>query len=249
MTKTSGLGQNFYIGGFDLSGNVSAISAARGSWSTLDVTSINESAVERLQALRDGEISFNTWFDVAAGREHFALKTLPLTDVGVMYVTDVPALDAQAACLWAKQIDYNWARAQDGSLAGTVQTLANGYGLEWCEMLTAGIRVDTTGTAGAYIDFGSVSSAYGACAYLQVFSVTGTSVTVVVEDSASAGSGYSAITGLSFSAVTPGGAPTTQHLQTATGATIRRYVRATTSGTFSNAQFAVGFVRHLSTSI
>jgi len=52
------------------------------------------------------------------------------------------------------------------------------------------------------------------------------------------------VTGLAFSAVT-GGSLSVQRLSTTTTATIRRYVRVATTGTFSNAQFAVNFVRYV----
>ena len=51
---------------------------------------------------------------------------------------------------------------------------------------------------------------------------------------------FAAITGAAFIAATTGGA---QRLETAANATVRRYVRAVTSGTFSNAVFFVHFVR------
>jgi hypothetical protein len=253
VTKTSGLGQNFYIGGYNLSGDVCAVSAVKGTVSVLDVTDISQSAYNRVAARRDGEITFNTWYDVAAGREHAILKTLPLTDTMVMYVTDVPALDAQAACLSAIQVNYDWTRAADGSLMGTVQCLADdgnvagniGAALEWCEMLTPGVRTDTTATAPATgVDFGSASTLFGLSAYLQVFSVTGTSVTVSIDDSAD-NSTFAPVTGAQFAAATSGGSPQVQRIQTTAGQTVRRYVRASTTGTFSNAQFAVAFYRHL----
>ena len=74
-------------------------------------------------------------------------------------------------------------------------------------------------------------------------SVVGTSCTVTIEDSAD-NLTFGAVTGLAFTAVTPGAAPTFQRLATSNTATIKRYVRAVTSGTFTSAVFQVTIVRN-----
>ncbi len=73
-----------------------------------------------------------------------------------------------------------------------------------------------------------------------MFAITGTSVTVTLEDSAD-NSSFAGFTGSAFTAATVLG---WQRIAGAAGATVRRYVRARTSGTFSNAQFAVVFVKN-----
>ena len=88
----------------------------------------------------------------------------------------------------------------------------------------------------------TLQSAFGAQAYLQVTSFTGTSVTVTVKDSAD-NSSFTAVTGLTFPAATA--APNTQRLATAATATIRRYLQVDTTGTFSSATFAVVLNRNL----
>lgn len=87
----------------------------------------------------------------------------------------------------------------------------------------------------------NLQSAFGAQAYLQVTSFAGTSVTVAVQDSADNAS-FAAVTGLSFTAVVA--APNTQRLATANNATIRRYLRVVTTGTFNPATFAVALNRN-----
>jgi hypothetical protein len=67
-------------------------------------------------------------------------------------------------------------------------------------------------------------------------------VTVAVQDSAD-NSTFTAVTGLTFTAVTA--APAWQRLATTGNATLRRYVRAVTTGTFSGATFAVVLDRNL----
>lgn len=88
----------------------------------------------------------------------------------------------------------------------------------------------------------TLQSAFGAQAYLQVTGFAGTSVTVAVQDSAD-NSTFTAVTGLTFTAVTA--APAWQRLATAGNATVRRYLRIATTGTFSNAVFAVALTRNL----
>lgn len=66
MAKQSGLGDNAYIGGYDLSGDICALSRIGGGPAAMDVTAINVSAYERIGGLRDGEISFQTWFNPTA---------------------------------------------------------------------------------------------------------------------------------------------------------------------------------------
>jgi hypothetical protein len=65
MTKMSGLGDNFYIGGYDLSGDVSAFSQIGGGPVLLDVTPVKSSANQRIGGLRTGDLQFTTFFEFA----------------------------------------------------------------------------------------------------------------------------------------------------------------------------------------
>lgn len=57
MSVSSGLGQNFYYGGYDLSGDTgSADDIGGGIVGTQDITAINMSAFRRIGLLRDGRI-------------------------------------------------------------------------------------------------------------------------------------------------------------------------------------------------
>jgi len=126
-------------------------------------------------------------------------------------------------------------------LTFAVQALANGYGLDWGRTLTAGKRTDTTATNGASVDHTDVTTAFGWQAFLHVFAFTGTSVTVTLQDSAD----DSAWANLAGGAFTAASGITSQRLEGGRTATVRRYLRAITSGTFSNAVFAVVFTRNL----
>ena len=62
MAKKSGLGNNLYISGFDLSGDIGAINNITTTRGVQDVTSINKSAHERLLTHTDSSINFNSFF-------------------------------------------------------------------------------------------------------------------------------------------------------------------------------------------
>jgi len=88
----------------------------------------------------------------------------------------------------------------------------------------------------------SCSTAFGAAAYLHAFSIATGTATVTVQDSASAASGFANLTGMGFTNVT---AATSQRIQGATNATVRRYIRLDITGTFTNLVCAGSFRRYL----
>lgn len=65
MTKTSGLGDNCYVGGYDLSGDIASMDQVSGGPATLDVTAISQSAHQRIGGIRTGGMQFTSWFEVA----------------------------------------------------------------------------------------------------------------------------------------------------------------------------------------
>lgn len=238
MAKQSGLGDNFYLNGYDLSGDVGAVQTIAGRRAALDVTAINGSAMERILGLGDGEMSFNSWFNDALLHEHVALSPLPTADVIASYFRGT-TLGNAAASIIGKQVNYDGTRNNDGSLAFAVQVLGNAFALEWGQMLTAGLRTDTAATNGASIDT-AASLSFGLSAILHVTAFAGTSVTVTLEDSAN-DSTWAAITGAAFTAASAIGA---QRIATSLTGTVRRYIRAVTTGTFSSATFAVNVIKN-----
>lgn len=134
----------------------------------------------------------------------------------------------------AKQVDYNPTRGQDGSLTLAIAALSNGFGLEWGNQLTAGKRTDTASTNGVGIDTLAATS-FGGQAYLQLFAFTGTSVVIKIQDSADNAT-FADVTGFAFTSAT---GVTTERLQLGATATLRRYLRVVSLGTFTNAQFSV----------
>lgn len=241
MAKQSGLGDGLIIGGVNVSGDVNSLGNIGGGPAPWEVTGIDKSAIERIGLNRDGRIEFVSYFNKAAGAAHLKLSTLPTADTLITYLRGT-SIGSPAASMMAKQIGYDPTRGADGSLTFAVSGQANAYGLEWGQQLTAGMRTDTAATNGTSLD-GAASSAFGAQVYLQASSAAGTSFTVTIEDSADNVS-FAAVTGLAFTAVTPAGSPTFQRLATANNATIRRYVRAVTTGTFTSAVFNVVLVRN-----
>lgn len=236
MTKQTGMGDNFYVGGYDLSGDVNSLSNISSPYEIDDVTAITQFANERVLLRRDGSMEFVTYMNIAAGQAHPVLSALPRTDVAVAYFRGT-TLGNPAACMVAKQINYDGNRADSGALRFTTQAQANSYGLEWGKSLTAGKRTDTSATNGSSIDTTGALN-FGAQAYLQVFSFTGTDATVKIQDSAD-NSSFADVTGLSFTQITA--APTSERKATSNTATIRRYLRAVTvtTGGFSSLAFAV----------
>lgn len=236
MSKQSGLGDNFYVAGYDLSGDIASLSGISGGPAVLTTTGINKSAMERIGGLRDGAMSFNSYFNPSSNQSHDRLSLLPTTDVIMSYFRGT-VLGTEAACLNAKQVNYDGNRGDDGSFVYNVNGQGNAYGLEWGKQLTAGKRTDGSATNGTGVDF-SAATAFGLQAYLQVFAFTGTSVTVSLEESSDNGVGdaWTAVTGGSFTAAS---GITSERIQTSRTLAVERYLRVVTTGVFSNVVFAV----------
>lgn len=154
MSKSSGLGEQFFLSGYDLSGDVGSLSNVHGGPELLDSTGINKYAHERLGGHVDAGLGFTAWFNDATGQAHPVLKTLPTGLVHVMYV-HASTIGAPAACMISRQINYDPTVGQDGSLSFAVQANNMGTGMEWAQMLTLGKRTDTAATAGTGHDGGA----------------------------------------------------------------------------------------------
>lgn len=242
MTKSSGLGDRLFIAGYNFSGDIGSLGRIGGGPAAGDVTGIDKSANERIGLLRDGSMEFSSFFNPAAAMSHARLSLLPTSDVILTYGRGT-TLGNPAASLVAKQSNYDGSRGADGSFTFSVQALANGYGIEWGRQLTAGIRTDGSATNGSSVDFGTGSTLFGLQAWLHVFAFTGTSVTVKIQQSSDDGAGdaFADVVGGGFTAAT---GITSQRIATANGLTVERYLRVVTTGTFSNAQFAVSVCRN-----
>lgn len=239
MAKRTGIGANLYAGAFNLSGDVGAINTIGSSRALLDTTAIDKDAFERLPGIGDGTIDFTGFFDRATDTVHTALGSAFGTANVHLTAAVGTAIGDPAASLIAQKANYNTTRGQDGSLAVAMTgQSAGGYGTEWGQLLTPGRAVTTApGTASTSADGGAATSA-GASAYLHVFAVAAGTVTISVVDSADDAT-FAAVTGLSFTATSAGMA---QRVETAAGATIRRYLRYVVSG--GTATFALNVSRN-----
>lgn len=245
MAKETGLGDQFYIGGYDIGGDIQSLARIGGGPALLDSTDITQSAMDRLGAELDGGMEFTSYHNVASGRAHERLSALPRTNTIVTYGHGT-TLGNAAASMVAKQVNYDPTRAQDGSLLFNVQALANGYGLTWGKQLTAGKRTDTTATNGTGVDNSTDGAsgspgAYGLVMFVHLFAFTGTSVTIKLQESSDNGVGdsFADVTGATTGALSSVGAVRVQ-----TGLiNVERYLRVVTTGTFSNAVFLVQATR------
>lgn len=244
MAKTSGLGDALFIAGFNSSGDIQQLGRIGGGPALLNFTAIDKAAYERQGGLRDGAIEYTAFFNhVAAGvGTHERLSVLPRTDQIVTYCQGT-LLGNPAASLVAKQINYDPSRGDDGMFTFGVSAQANGFGLEWGQQLTAGLRTDTAATNGTGIDT-LASAAFGGQAYLQVAAFTGADVTVKVQDSADNVT-FADVAGFNFTQVT-GGAPLAERIALGNTATLRRYLRAATvtTGGFTSLTFAVNVIKN-----
>lgn len=242
MAKTTGLGQRCYVGGFNLSGDVGSIGRISGGPAALDMTDITQSAYERQGGLRDGGIDWTSYFNPT--RAHPVLAALPRTDTLVTVATSVTIGDPAASCNGV-QIGYDGTRGQDGSFTFNLSVQSDGFGLEWGQLLTAGERTDVAATAtGTGLD-GAASSAFGGQFYFHLTGFTGTSVTIRIQDSADNAT-FADLTGATTAALTT---PGFARVAIANNATVRRYLRVATAGTFSSATFVVNAVRNATAGI
>lgn len=243
----SGLGQQMYVGGYDISGNVGSIDNASSPAALLDVTAINKYAFERIIGLRSGQLSFTTFFDVATDAEHDALSGLPTADVLALWMMSSTRGDVCAA-LTAKQVNYDGTRGADGSLTFKVDLQgAAGLFLEYGEILVAktthASATDETGITN------TVQTTDGAVGFLQHFGAadpipTGT-IEYDIEDSSDSTNGIDGAWAnlLAFSDVATPWAETAERV--AVDGTVEKWTRASTNGTFTNADFAMGLRRRV----
>lgn len=249
MSKQGGLGSAFYVGGYDLSGDVNSLGKISSPRDILDFTVVKDTGYERQYGLRSGEIDITSFFrgngDWGPGGGTMTgllgsagLALLPATDeIATHFIGQV--LQNPAVSVNGRQLNYDPTRGEDGSLTLAVTVTGDGYGLEWGEQLTAGLRTDTTATTGPAIT-DAAGTSYGGQAYFHLTAITGTSVTIDIQSCTTSGGTY-ASTGLTTTAMT---APGAQRLAVANTTTINRYLKVVTTGTFTNAVFAVNFVRN-----
>ena len=240
MAKQTGLGDSLLIDGYDLSGDIGSVQTIKSEAKPLEVTAINVSAIERILGHHDGMMEFNAFFNDAASKEHVVLKAKNSGSNRVCSYLHGATLGNWAAGIVAKQINYDPTRGADGSLTEGVLMNGAAYGLDHCDQLTAGLRTDTGATNGPAVDnWKAAATTLGLSAYLQVTAFSGTDVTVKIQDSADGSTDWQDVVGGGFTQIVSG--PTSERIRTASGLTVRRYLRVVTvtTGGVTSVTFSV----------
>ena len=73
MGIKSGLAQQFYAHGYDISGDVGAVDEMSVTIADLNVTGIDKSAMVRVQSRADARCAYLGFFNDASGQQHDAL--------------------------------------------------------------------------------------------------------------------------------------------------------------------------------
>lgn len=253
MAKQSGAtgAQRLFVDGYDVSGNVSALTSINATRDNLDVTDITQTGKDRRGGLASGELTVNGWWDGTPSQTPPAVHDIfrTLRDSAVISFHDSnAAVGTAVAGLVAHQVNYNPVRSEDGALAWTVNAQGSaGYGLEWGYALTLGSQTFASAGYGSDCDdlAGSpVSTAFGAILYVHLLSLGSGTVTISAVEGASAAP-TTAIAGCTTAGLTTRGAYRLP--STSATATIRRYTRLYCSGTFTNAVVAAMLVRPIGT--
>jgi hypothetical protein len=235
--KQSGLGDNFYVDGINISNDLTALSGISCPRTSAEWTGIDKYAMERVLLKRDGLMAGTSQWDPAVS--HLAFRSLPTANRVMSYFRG-NGIGSPAASMMAKQINYDGTREEAGLFPFAFNAMADSYGLEWGDQLTPGPRTDTAPTNGSSFDNGA-ATAFGAQMWLHVFAFTGTSVTIKIQDSAD-NAAWADLAGATFGAISAIGAA---RVALANNVTVRRYLRVVTTGTFNPATFAVHFTRNL----
>lgn len=220
MAKESGIGDRLFVNSSDLSGDIGSITAVNVTRALLRVTSIANSAEERILGLADGEISFAAYHNTATGA-HSVLSAIGTADC-IVSVAHGSTTGNPAASILAKKIDYTTTLGEDGSLVHGSSARSNGAAVEWGRQQSAG-TASFAGTAqGGTVD-GAAQSTAGGAAYLHIFSIGAGTATFAIQDSTDGSTGWANVTSLAFTASSTA---TSERVATSATATIKRYTRA-----------------------
>ena len=241
MAIQTGLNTRLYVEGYDLSGDANSLDGAGYTQNLLDTTALNTEAVSRTAGLVEGNITFNGFFNNATGRSHPVLSSnsgkLPAGDQ-VVLIPFGSAVGDPFAGLVSKEGEYNVSRDQGSVITLTATYASEGIGTEFGEMLTAHEDTHSSAGSGTVLD-GGAATTNGASGYCQIFSLDSGTVTVNIQEATSSGGSY--VNMMTFSSVAAAGAPTAE--RGVMSGTVKRYIKVTTTGTFSNAVIAVGLHR------
>lgn len=243
--KSAGMGDQWFFSGYDLGADTNSFSAINGGQATLPATAITDSAEARFGGERDGSITPIAYWNPDANQSHAVYSPLPTTDVVCSYLHGT-SIGGWSSNMLAKEVDYQGARGQDGSFLLTVPCQANGYGMQWAQQATAGKRTDAAATAAGAVSpldqLTATPGAFGGVMWVHLFSLASGSVTIKLQESSDNGAdAYADVVG----ATTGVQAAAPYAARIATGSiNVERYIKVVTTGTFTNAVFAVSWYRH-----
>ena len=241
MAKESGLNVRLYVAGNDLSGDANALDGAGYTQELMDTTCLENPAMTRMIGRADGSIGVSGYFDTADNKIHDTFTSnsgkLPTADQ-VVLVALSSAVGDPSVGISAKEAEYNVSRSQGAAMTVSSNFSGNGMGGEFGQMLTAHDDTHSSATAGTVVDSGA-SSANGASGYCQIMSLASGTVTVKIQHCSTSGGTYVDL--ITFTATAVAAVPVA-YRATASG-TVNRYLKVTTTGTFSNAKIATALCR------
>ncbi len=236
MAKVSGLGVRLYAAGYDLSGDVNMVDTIGYTQQLLDVTTLDVESTGRIAGLSDSSLTVNGWFEAASDHAAYTSNSgaMPTADQ-VVFVQMGTALGDTFAGMTAKEATYV-VNLTSGSALATTATYSStaGQQVDWGVTLTASKTTNASAASGTGVD-NATSSANGCVAYLEAMSLASGTCVVKVQHSTDNSTWADLIT---FTGVTGRVA----QRATASG-TINRYLRVTTSGSFSTIVFVAGVAR------
>jgi len=237
MAKTNGLDVRLYVEGYDLSGDANALSGMGYSSTLYETPTLDSSAMKRIIGPVDTTVTVNGWFDNATGQIHPVFTSnsgkIP-TDDQLLLIPFGSAIGSVAMGLVSKEANYDVERPDSGAISVSSNFSANGTAAEYGKMLTAHKDSHASATSNDSED-NSASSSSGAVAFLQVFSVASGTPTFKIEHSANDSSWADLV---SFTA-----SPAVTAERVTVAGTVNRYLRVTSTGTFTTCVFACAIQR------
>lgn len=241
MAVSSAIGGRAFLDRYDLSDTTASLGQMQFDVGQLDKTTIaSGGGIARLNALRDGRLAVVNHFDTATDKSRDALSEFPASQADrLLSWCHRPLLGAATISCWGQQESLAYRLEQNGDLLLDSAVVGNGYGTEGGRLLTTGLQASTGAEALTGFDDGAgAATDFGAQFYLHVSAFTGTSVTVVIQDSDDDDDvdPYADITGAVFTTVT---GPTFERIQTSRTENIKEWLRVDLDGTYTALTLAV----------
>lgn len=232
MAISSAIGGRAFLDEFNLSDTTSHVAAMQFDVGQLNKTTIQDSAMARLDGLRDGRLATVSHFDDATGKSHDAWADFPASRADrILTWAHRGTLGAAAISCYGQQEQLTYRLEQNGDLLLDAAVVGNGYGVEAGHLLTAGLQASTGTEALTGVDDGAgAATDWGAQFYLHVTAFTGTSVDIMIQDSDDDASTDPYVDIAAFTQVT---GPTFERIQTSRTENIKEWLRVDLDGTYT----------------